>query len=79
MSKSEPQKQHTNNDERFTPPYPKPHKNPLRQFGRFLLGWQSWIHTISETSYKMKMGHVKFPHIDFYVLNAPPVFKVMIL
>jgi cytochrome P450 len=75
MSKSEPKKQHTNNDERFTPPYPKPHKNPLRQFGRFLLGWQSWIHTISETSYKMKMGQVKFPHIDFFVINERSLVK----
>lgn len=76
MSKTDKQENKTDVvDESFTPPYPKPHKNPLKQLGRFFLGWQSWIHTISEASYRMKMGHVKFPHIDFYVLNAPPLVK----
>jgi cytochrome P450 len=56
-------------EEKFTPPYPKPHKSPLKQFSRFLFGWQSWIHTISETSYQMSIGAVKFPHIDFFVIN----------
>ena len=40
----------------FTPPYPVPHKSKASLFKRFLTGWNSWIHTLFEKSYGMKLG-----------------------
>ncbi|HEX7872981.1 MAG TPA: cytochrome P450 [Sphingobium sp.] len=53
----------------FTPPYPVPHKSKASLFKRFLTGWTSWIHTLFERSYTMKMGEVHLPRLDFYIAN----------
>jgi cytochrome P450 len=55
--------------ERFTPPFPRPHKNKLSAFSRFLHGWNSWIHTLFEKSYEMQMGHVRTWTLDLYTVN----------
>lgn len=53
----------------FTPPYPVPHKSKASLFKRFLTGWTSWIHTLFERSYTMKMGEIHLPRLDFYIAN----------
>lgn len=53
----------------FTPPYPVPHKSRASLFTRFLTGWTSWIHTLFERSYTMKMGEIHLPRLDFYIAN----------
>jgi cytochrome P450 len=53
----------------FTPPYPIPHKSRASLFRRFLTGWTSWIHTLFERSYTMKMGEIHLPNLDFYIAN----------
>jgi cytochrome P450 len=53
----------------FTPPYPVPHKSRASLFKRFLTGWSSWIHTLFERSYTMKMGEIHLPKLDFYIAN----------
>ncbi|TZG25170.1 cytochrome P450 [Sphingomonas montanisoli] len=53
----------------FTPPYPVPHKSKASLFKRFLTGWSSWIHTLFDKSYTMKMGEIRLPRLDFYIAN----------
>lgn len=61
--------------EDFTPPYPVPHKGKLSLLTRFFFGWDSWIHTLFEKSYTMKMGEVRLPHLDFFVANEPSLVR----
>lgn len=53
----------------FTPPYPVPHRSRASLFKRFLTGWTSWIHTLFDKSYTMKMGEIHLPRLDFYIAN----------
>ena len=53
----------------FTPPYPKPLKSKAGLIKRFMIGWTSWIHTLFERSYTMKMGQVSLPGMKLYVVN----------
>lgn len=53
----------------FTPPYPKPLRGTAGFFTRFVNGWNSWIHTLSEKSYRMKMGEYRVPTEKYFVLN----------
>jgi cytochrome P450 len=53
----------------FIPPYPRPHKNKLSRVARFYEGWRSWIHTLYEKSYHMKMGEIRLPGIHFFIPN----------
>lgn len=59
--------------ELFTPPYPIPHKSKSSLFKRFLTGWDSWIHTLFEKSYTMKLGDIRLPKLDFFIANDPPI------
>lgn len=62
-------------DEKFTPPYPKPHSSKLKWFGRFFIGWGSWIHTLAESSYKSKIGRVKLPKMNLFIINDRALVK----
>lgn len=53
----------------FTPPYPLPHRSKLSFIRRFFCGRHSWIHTLFEKSYTMKMGEVRLPRLDFFIVN----------
>lgn len=53
----------------FIPPYPVPHRNKASLVKRFFEGWNSWIHTLFERSYTMKMGEIHLPKLDFYIAN----------
>lgn len=53
----------------FIPPYPKPHRSKLTWLPRFIAGWGSWIDTLYERSYTMKMGEVKLPGLNYYIAN----------
>jgi cytochrome P450 len=53
----------------FIPPYPIPHRSRASLVTRFLSGWTSWIHTLFERSYTMKMGEIHLPKLDFYIAN----------
>lgn len=52
-----------------TPPYPAPLRHKAGLLRRFVIGWGSWIHTLFEKSYRMKMGTVRFPLLRFFVIN----------
>lgn len=53
----------------FIPPYPEPLKTKAGLLRRFLIGWNSWVHTLFERSYTMKMGQVTMPRLKLYVVN----------
>ena len=57
----------------FTPPYPIPPKTKPNPFKRFRLGWNSWIHTLFEKSYTMKLGETHLPNVDIYMANDQDV------
>lgn len=58
---------------RFVPPYPIPHRNKASLLRRFVTGWGSWIHTLFEKSYTMKLGDIRLPKLDFFVANDPAI------
>lgn len=51
------------------PPFPVPLQHKAGLLRRFVIGWGSWIHTLFEKSYRMKMGTVRFPLLRFFVIN----------
>lgn len=59
----------------FIPPYPKPHKSKLASIPRFIFGWGSWIHTLYDRSYRMKMGEIRLPGLDFFIPNDLPLVE----
>jgi cytochrome P450 len=59
----------------FVPPYPPPLKSKAGLLRRFVIGWNSWIHTLFEKSYRMKMGEYRTPTRRFFVINELPLMK----
>ena len=57
------------------PFHPKPHSNKASLITTFLLKRRSWLDGLYERSYKMKMGRVKMPGLDLYVVNDPEEVK----
>lgn len=59
----------------FTPPFPTPLTRKPGLIRRFRLGWSSWIHTLHERTYSMKMGGTQLPGHGVYILNELPEIK----
>jgi cytochrome P450 len=57
------------------PFHPKPTKNKASLLFTFLKKRRSWLDGLYERSYKMKMGRVKMPGLDLYVVNEPKEVK----
>ena len=55
----------------FTPPFPKPLKSKAGLLRRFLIGRSSWIHTLFEKSYTLKLGRTRLPRLTFFVVGEP--------
>ena len=53
----------------FIPPYPEPLRSKAGLLRRFWRGWNSWIHTLFVKSYTMKMGRVRLPRQDIFVVS----------
>ena len=53
----------------FTPPYPVPLKHKPGLIQRFRIGWSSWVHTLYERAYTMKMGATKLPRLSIFIVN----------
>jgi cytochrome P450 len=67
------------NSEKFTPPYPKPHKNKIDRLKRFFIGMGSWIHTLYEKSYAMKLGEVRLPKLNMFLVNEKSLLNQVLL
>lgn len=59
----------------FIPPYPEPHRNKSSFLLRFFRGWHSWLHVLFEKSYCMKMGHIRQPGLDLFMVNEPKLVR----
>ena len=57
----------------FTPPFPQPLTRKPGLVRRFWLGWQSWIHTLHERTYSMKMGGTRLPGMGVFIVNEGPL------
>ncbi|MDY3114290.1 MAG: cytochrome P450 [Helicobacter sp.] len=61
------------------PFHPKPHSNKAGLFTTFFLKRRSWLDGLYTNSYKMKMGRVKMPGFDLFIVNDPKeVKKIMV-
>lgn len=69
----------TDNKEIFTPPYPSAHANKIARFKRFFLGLDSWIHTLYEKSYVMKLGEVHLPKLNMFIANEKSLVNKVLL
>ncbi|MDI1307912.1 MAG: cytochrome P450 [Methylotenera sp.] len=59
----------------FQPSYPKPHKNKTSFILRFIRGSRSWLEVLFEKSYRMKMGQIKQPGLEVFMVNDPSLIK----
>lgn len=53
----------------WIPPFPEPLKTQPSLLRRLIIGWSSWIHTLSERSYTMKMGQVRLHGLTLFMVN----------
>jgi cytochrome P450 len=61
------------------PHYPKPVKNKVSQLMTFFKKSSSWLDSVYERSYTMRMGRVKMPGVDLYIPNEPElVHRVLV-
>jgi cytochrome P450 len=57
----------------FIPPYPTPLKTKPGLMKRLWIGWHSWIHSLSESAYSMKMGGTRLARVMIYIVNEMPL------
>ncbi len=62
----------------FTPPFPDPATSRVSILKRLVRGWHSWIHMLFDKSYSMKMGHVKLPKLNTFVVNEPSLVRLIL-
>jgi len=60
---------------KFQPAYPKPHESKTSFIRRFFRGRNSWIDVLFKRSYTMKMGQIKQPRLDVFMINEPSWIK----
>lgn len=61
------------------PVFPHPSKTKTPAWKLFLRARRSWLDMLYERSYLMKMGHVRLPSLDLYMVNDPAaVRRVMV-
>lgn len=62
-------------DTKFTPPYPKAYKSKIALTCIFPFKVRSWIHVLSEKTYRMKLGRMRLPRTHFWVVNDKALVK----
>ena len=61
------------------PHYPKPIKNKASVFTRYFKNKYSWLDSLYERSYTMKMGEFNVPLLTLYLPNEPElIHRVMV-
>lgn len=60
---------------RFCPVYPKPLKSKASMFLMFFGKRRSWLDGLYERSYGMKMGEIRLPGLELYMVNEPPLVR----
>jgi len=64
---------------RFRPPYPEPLKSKASLFTRFSRLGKSWLDIQFERGYSMKMGHIRLPGLNTYVVNEPGLVRRILI
>lgn len=64
---------------KFKAAYPEPHISKTSFIKRFFRGRNSWIDVLFKKSYTMKMGHIKQPGLDIFMLNDPNLIKKVLI
>lgn len=64
---------------KFIPPYPKPHASKTSFIKRYFRGRNSWLDVLFKKSYTMKMGHIRQPGLDVYMVNEPELIKKILV
>lgn len=64
---------------KFIPPYPIPHQTKTSFVMRFFRGWNSWLDVLFNKSYSMKLGHIKQPSLDVFMVNDPSLIKKILV
>lgn len=64
---------------RFCPVYPKPLKSKASLLSMFFRGRRSWLDVLFERSYRMKMGHVRMPGLELYMVNEPSLVRKVLI
>lgn len=64
---------------RFCPVYPKPRKNKASALLMLFGKRRSWLDGLYERSYGMKMGEVKLPGGQLYMVNEPPLVRRILI
>lgn len=57
------------------PVYPKPLKNKASLLFIFFSKRRSWLDGLYERSYRMKMGQIKLPGLELFMVNQPELVK----
>jgi cytochrome P450 len=57
------------------PVYPRPSKTRTPGWKFFLKTRRSWLDMLYERSYEMKMGHVRLPGLEVFVVNEPATVR----
>jgi cytochrome P450 len=61
--------------EKFRPPYPVPLQSKASFLTRFFRGGKSWLDIQFERGYNMKMGHIRMPGVNAYIVNEPSLVR----
>jgi len=64
---------------KFIPAFPKPHDSKTSFIKRFFRGRNSWIDVLFKRSYTMKMGQIKQPGLDVFMINDPVWIKKILV
>jgi cytochrome P450 len=59
----------------FCPHYPRPAAKRPAAWRMFLSKRRSWLDSLYERSYRMKMGEVHLPGVDLYMVNEPAIVR----
>jgi cytochrome P450 len=59
----------------FCPVYPKPRQSKASALLMFFSARRSWLDTLYERSYRMRMGEVHLPGLALYMVNEPALVK----
>lgn len=57
------------------PVYPRPSQSRTPAWKFFLKTRRSWLDMLYQRSYEMKMGHVRLPGLEVFVVNEPAVVR----
>lgn len=65
----------TKTDPHFCPFYPQPKRHKLAWLRMFFSARHSWLDALYQQSYRMRMGEVRLPGLNLFMVNEPKLVK----